>query len=242
MPNNVPTMPGDIGGFLTGANPADGRGGGGATNIPTTSLQSNPATSQAGGSASPFTYANGQQLPSALNLNGNINTLLNNAMQGQLNTTPYQLAGNNLIQSDNAQGQQARQQLLGNLSQRGLANSGLQARGLAQVSGNTAQAESQGLAGIASAQAQAQTQMQQWGVQNAIQASLAANDAQMNARKLGLEQQQIDQSPWDSLLSGLGSLFEGGLGKLFSGGGSSAPQSNAGYSSPGTGIMWQSQP
>ena len=216
---NVPTP-------LWGSNPLlDGRGGGGKTSTtPTT-----PGTQI-------NQYANQQGGMNTAGLEGMANVVLGKAMSGQMNTTPYQVASQNLVQATNRTGQQTTQTLMSNLAQRGLANSGLQARGIAEIGANTAQAKAQGLAQISAQQAEAQNQQVQWAAQTAIDASLRAQQLALQARSLGIQQDQIDQQAQSNLfnmLGGLGSAIGGSdwmsgdnswLGGLFGGGGGAIQQ------------------
>ncbi len=198
----------------------DGRGGGGKTSTtPTTpGTQINQYANQAGGM-------------NTAGLEGMANQVIGRAMQGQMNPTAYNVASQNLVQATNRTGQQTTQTLLSNLAQRGLANSGLLARGTAEVGAATAQAKAQGLAQIAGQQAQAQNQQVQWAAQTAIDASLRAQQLALQARSLGIQQQEIDnmaQANLFNMLGGLGQAVGGSdwmsgsnswLGGLFGGGG-----------------------
>ena len=230
---------GEVLGGMWGQNPLlDGRGGGGKTSTtPTTpGTQINPYANQLGGM-------------STAGLEGMANQVVGRAMQGQMNPTAYNVASQNLVQATNRTGQQTQQTLLSSLAQRGLANSGLLARGTAEVGAATAQAKAQGLAQISAQQAEAQNQQVQWASQTAIDASLRAQQLALQAKSLGITQQQIDQQAQSNLfnvLGGLGSAIGGsdwmsgdnsGLGGLFGGGGGSTPQ----YGWGGESDMWGTQ-
>jgi hypothetical protein len=92
------------------------------------------------------------------------------------------------------------------LAQRGLSNSGLQARGIAEIGGATAQAKAQGLSQIAAQQAQAQNQQIQWAAQTAIDSSLRAQQLALQARSLGIQQEEIDAAAQRNLFGMLGGL------------------------------------
>jgi hypothetical protein len=124
----------------------------------------------------------------------------------------------------NAQGQQARTQMEAALGQRGMLNSGLLERGVANVGQAKGNAMAQGAASILQAQAQTQQAAQQQGMQMYMQAVQSRFSAEMQARQLGLSEAQIqnslDQADFQAaagLAGSLGSLFAGPVGGMVGG-------------------------
>ena len=201
IPNYDPRYPSSIQ-YL-----ADGRGGGGTPKSGVTSspnTQVNPYANQAGGMASPA---------QPMDYTALANSVLGNAMRGNLDTTGWNLAENNLVAAANATGQQAKASLASNLGQRGMLNSGLAARGEADIAAKTAAAKASGLADLMAQESAQRQQMQMTAAQTAIDAALRQQQLANQARSLGISEAQLRQNE-DAAIWGMVGNIAGAVGQL----------------------------